>query len=499
MRRATKLIFDPEVERRLEQVARAAGDVLIVGPTGSGKSEVARRIHELGLRKGHPFILQNCAAIPKELAESTLFGHERGAFTTADRAARGIVAAADRGTLFLDEIGELPLAVQAKLLTLLQDHTYRPVGSVVEKEADFRLIAATNRDLIELCNQGLFREDLYHRINVLSVALPSLRESPQRAQQIAVAELERLAMPEALGAQALAAVNRLSRHPMAWPGNVRELLSFLRRCVLGVAQEERRLAEEWARWRRSDGTGRLTPFAPTVSPSLGERDRYAGLLHQLAEHGARPKTAVSREVSLELSSRLLDAFPEALALDEVQVILGVRDRRTLSTNVALLENRGLVRRVSGGLVAMWPPATSTLLGRHQGEWIPAGPGTILSLVHGDRVRIELTAKCAGTLGVVIVTHRPTGLSSPDTILEGKELQASKTMPIEVELDGDCGLEQILVHVGPPAARGGKLVEATRAEGIMPDSQALERGRRMVLERWHEGWLTEHLVFHSCGE
>jgi len=499
MARRINLDLEPEVEHRIQQLAGVDEDVLVAGPTGSGKTAVARRIHELSARRAEPFIAQNCGAIPGELAESTLFGHERGAFTTALQAARGIVAAADGGTLFLDEIGELSLAVQAKLLTLLQDRVYRPLGSVKDRPARFRLITATNRDLLERCNQGLFREDLYHRINVLSITLRPLREAPEQALRIAAEEMKQSNMPQERGAQVLSMVKRLTRHPAAWPGNVRELLTFVRRCIINVEEEEHRILAEWARWRRSESTERLTAFAPSVSPSLADRERYAGMIHELAGRGVRPKAAVSRKVSLELASRLLDAFPEPLSLDDVQTILGARDRRTLNANVELLVKHGLVQRSSGGIVASWPPATSTVFALYQGEWIPAGPGVILSFAHGERVRIELTSKLAGTLGVMLVTHGSGGSSAPAVIVEGKVLLALKRTAIEIKLDGAGGLEQLLLHVAPPGRRGGSLVEPMLAEGIMPDSTALEHGRRMVLDRWHEGWLAEHLVFHTQGK
>lgn len=499
MAHATNLDFEPEVEQRIQQVADLEADVLITGPSGSGKSAVARRIHELSASRNRPFVPQNCGAIPGELAESTLFGHELGAFTGAHRSATGIVEAAKAGTLFLDEIGELPLAVQAKLLTLLQDRTYRSVGSTTLRSASFRLIAATNRDLLERCNQGLFREDLYHRINVLSITLRPLSDAPEKAQRIAAEEVKRLKMPPERAAQVLSAVKRLAVHPAAWPGNVRELLTFVQRCLLDVEEEERRILGEWARWRRPGETGRLTAFPPSVSRSLADRERYAGMIHGLAAGGARPKAAVSGRGSLELASRLLDVFPEPLPLDAVQAALGARDPRTLRANVDLLVKAGLVQRSHDGIVASWPPATSSVFGRHRGEWVPAGPGAILSLAHGDRVRIEITSKQAARLGVVLITHGLEGSSSPAVIAEGKELLPSKTTTMEIELDGAGGLEQILLHVGPKASRGGRLVESTHADALMPDSTALEQGRRMVLDRWHEGWLAEHLIFHEYGK
>jgi MoxR-like ATPase len=496
MERGTKLVLDPRIEQKIRQVAGLPGDVLITGATGTGKSRVARWIHELGAERKGPFVPQNCAAIPKELADRELFGHVRGAFTNANRDAPGIVAAANGGTLFLDEIGELPLGVQAKLLTLLQDRRYRPLGSVEERSAKFRLLAATNRDLVELCNQGLFREDLYYRINEFSLELPALRETPALALQIARRELEEMSLPEVHRAQALAAVGRLSQLPAAWPGNVRELLTYLKRCLLDVEEQERVLVDEWTRRRRSDATVSLVPFVPPRGASIADRERYAGLLQQGAGQGTRPKAVGSREVSLALASRLLDVLPRALPMDEVQAILGVRDRRSVDNNLAFIEERGLVRSTGDGIVAVWPPATSTLFEQREGEWIPVGEGTIVALSHGDRVHISLTTKCAGTLGVAIVTHGPNGPSAPRFLCEGRELRPSKPVELDVLFDRGSGLEQILLHVGPPAARGGQLVEPLLAEAVIPDSEALELGRRSVLGHLREGWMHEHLVFHS---
>ncbi|WP_437596872.1 sigma 54-interacting transcriptional regulator [Sorangium sp. So ce590] len=496
----TKLDLDPEVERRTLQLAGMDDDVLITGPSGSGKSALAQWIHAQSARRGKRFVVQNCGAIPKGLEESTLFGHERGAFTHAHQAADGIVRAADGGTLFLDEIGELPLAVQVKLLTLLQEHSYRRVGSVDDLHASFRLIAATNRDLLELCNQGRFREDLYHRINVLPIALRPLRDAPERAMRIATEIVKTSTMSPERAAHVLSAVQRLARHLAAWPGNIRELGTFVKRCQLDeVKDAERWILAEWARRRTSESAERLTAFTPSVSPSLADRKRYAGMIHELAGRGARPKAAVSRKGSLELASRLLDVYPEPLSLDEVQAVLGARDRRTLDGNVDLLERHGLIEKIAHGIVALWPPATSAVFGRHQGVWRPAGSGEILSLASGDRVRIELTSKCAGTLGVLLVTHGSGGSQVPTVLVEGKELLASKPTALEIELDDVGGIEQFLLHVGPSARRGGSLVEPMLDEAIMPDSAALERGRRMVLDQWGEGWLAEHLVFHMQGK
>src|SRR5262249_32871128 len=151
---------------------------------------------------------------------------------------------------------------------------------------------------------------------------------------------------------------------------------------------------------------------------------------QAAGHGARPKAVGTREVSLALASRLLEVLPHALPMSEVQVVLGVRDRRSVDANLASLEERGLVRSTGDGVVAVWPPASSTLFELRDGEWIPVGEGTIVSVAHGERIRIKLTSRCAGTLGVALVTHGPLGPSEPDVILVGQELRASR--PVEFE-------------------------------------------------------------------
>lgn len=498
MAHTTTLELEPETEQRIQRLASVDVDVLVTGPTGTGKSAAARRIHELSARRDKPFVIQDCGTIPGDLAESLLFGHQRGSFTNAYQATTGVVAEADGGTLFLDEIGELTLAVQAKLLVLLQDRVYRPLGSVTNRASSFRLIAATNRDLLDRCNQGLFRADLYHRINGLAMTLRPLRDAPEVAYRIAAATVKRCHLSAEHGVQVMSAVERLTRHPAAWPGNIRELIGFVQRCTLGVDDEEPRIQAEWARWRTQAGTERLATLSPSVSPSLAERQRYAGLIHELAGHGTRPKVAFSRKGSLELASRLLDVFPEPLSLNDVQAVLGARDARTVKANVDHLVKHGLVEEFNGGIAASWPPATSTLLGFHQGHWAPVGLGTILSLAHGDHVRIELKSRRVATLGIMLVTHRPGCPSAPAVIAEGKELPASKPRTIEIKLDGAAGLEQILVHIAPSGRRGGSIVEPMLTEGIMPDSAALEQGRRAALDRWHEGWLAEHLVFHAPG-
>ena len=180
-----------ELFRRVRKVAQTNSTVLINGESGTGKELVARGIHDLSNREGQEMISVNCAAIPENLIESELFGHEKGAFTGATATRTGLVEAANGGTLFLDEIGELPLEAQARLLRVLQENEIRKVGSVQSRKVDVRLVAATHRDLKQLVEDGLFREDLFYRINVMTLLIPPLRERGSDVLELADAILQR--------------------------------------------------------------------------------------------------------------------------------------------------------------------------------------------------------------------------------------------------------------------------------------------------------------------
>ena len=214
----------------VRKAARSDANILVVGESGTGKELIARAVHANSPRATQAFVPVDCASLPEPLLESELFGHERGAFTGAVKAKRGLVEVADRGTLFLDEIGELPLTLQAKLLRALQERQLRHVGGTAQIDVDVRVVSATNRDLREAVTKGQFREELYYRVNVIAIPLPPLRERAGDLKLLAHAFLKRYGGERVTGLDD-AALQALEAY--AWPGNVRELQNVIERaCAL---------------------------------------------------------------------------------------------------------------------------------------------------------------------------------------------------------------------------------------------------------------------------
>jgi DNA-binding NtrC family response regulator len=205
--------------------------VMITGESGTGKTTLARMIHQSGPRSAMPFVSLSCAALPRDLLESELFGHERGAFTGAVSSRPGSIEMAQGGTLFLDEIGDMPLELQPKLLTFLQDKMVRRVGGKVSKEVDVRIISATHQDLETMCAEKCFRQDLFFRLNVLPIKMPALRERRDDIQVLAESCLERIASKRKSHKWELSndALQILRKH--SWPGNIRELENLLERAT----------------------------------------------------------------------------------------------------------------------------------------------------------------------------------------------------------------------------------------------------------------------------
>lgn len=227
-----------EVFSVVRKVATTEASVLVVGESGTGKELVARAIHRLSNRGKGPFVVINCGAIPENLLESELFGHEKGSFTGAHIQRKGRIESANGGTLFLDEIGELPLSLQVKLLRFLQEQKIERIGGRVEIPVDSRVIAATNRNLQESMKEGMFREDLFYRLGVVTVSLPPLRDRKGDIQLLATAFLQRFADENRRKINGFTKPAFQALEDYTWPGNIRELENRIKRAVIMAASNK---------------------------------------------------------------------------------------------------------------------------------------------------------------------------------------------------------------------------------------------------------------------
>ncbi|MBA3461619.1 MAG: sigma 54-interacting transcriptional regulator [Deltaproteobacteria bacterium] len=297
---------------RAALVARHATTVLITGESGTGKEVLAREIHRRSPRAHRPMLHVNCGAIPEALVESELFGHERGAFTGADRSHAGLFERAHRSTLLLDEVGELPPSAQAKLLRVLQERKIRRIGGEHELDVDVRLIAATNRSLAAMVEAGTFREDLFYRLDVFSIGLPPLR---QRRGDVAAlvasltAELaRRLRVEQPLVTRA--DLKRLEAHD--WPGNVRELQNVLETAMILGGGDGLELPDDFPR-RRSSGAAPAGPrFSAAIRAAIEEslretRGKIYGADGAAARLGLKPGTLQSKMRKLGIDRALFTA------------------------------------------------------------------------------------------------------------------------------------------------------------------------------------------------
>ena len=297
----------PAMKRLIAQMGRAAAvdsPVLIRGESGTGKELVARALHRSGPRRGSPFVPVNCSAIPENLLESLLFGHRRGAFTDAREDRPGLFQVADGGTLFLDEIGDMPSALQAKLLRTLQDSAIQPLGASTPAHVDVRVVAATHRDLEAMCETGRFRQDLYYRLNVIPLVIPPLRDRPEDLVPLIANVLAR--QGARLGRPNLTlsreAIDLLRRH--RWPGNVRELENAIERAVVFC-----------------DGD----VIGPEVLP-----DTLRSPVHPPSEHEVRALSEVEREKTIRALKSVKGNKAAAARL------LGL-DRKTLYRKIELYD------------------------------------------------------------------------------------------------------------------------------------------------------------------
>jgi transcriptional regulator with GAF, ATPase, and Fis domain len=307
----------------VKRVAPTDSTVLVLGETGSGKELIAHAIHNLSARCGRPFVKLNCAAIPFDLLESELFGHEKGAFTGAVSQKIGRFEMADRGTLFLDEIGDIPLALQPKLLRVLQEKEFERLGSGRTHQIDVRLIAATHRDLTEMVGRREFRSDLYYRLNVFPVLVPPLRERREDIQPLVshFVEVFSQRMGKHIDQIPQATMNALIAY--SWPGNVRELQNLIERAVIrsdnGVLPNPLPRSQEDAHSAIiSEGTFMDSQRALILQTIEGTGGVIGGPLGAAARLGLKRTTLVTKMKKLGIyhprRRRLMDEFNECSEL-----------------------------------------------------------------------------------------------------------------------------------------------------------------------------------------
>jgi two-component system response regulator HydG len=299
-----------DVKAQIEAVAQSQGNVLVMGESGTGKEVVARAVHDLSPRSGEAFLAVNCAALSESLLESELFGHERGAFTGADRLRKGRFELADRGTLLLDEVSEVSPHIQAKLLRVLQERAFERVGSSLTIGVDVRVVATSNRDLERSIEAGDFRGDLYYRLNVLPIHLPPLRERARDVRPLAEHFVGACCAREGRGAMAWSDEAIGAMESYAWPGNVRELQNICERAVVisvarGAARIEASLVEPWLRGGvpgdRSPAFERaeIKPGGVAVPVSNGDVNGPGGGVASACTGGIRPLCEIERETIVQ--------------------------------------------------------------------------------------------------------------------------------------------------------------------------------------------------------
>ncbi len=272
------------VRERVQKIARSMAPVLVRGESGTGKELVAQAVHACSHRASGPFVAVNCGAIPEQLLEAEFFGARKGAYTGSMQDREGYFQAANGGTLFLDEIGDLPLAMQAKLLRAIQERSVRALGGTQEEPVDTRIVSATHHDLAALVAKGLFRQDLYYRLNVIEITLPALRERRGDIPQLAQALLARIAAdtgqaPRAVSASMLVA---LQRYDLL--GNVRELENILHRALALSEGDELELEDQDMRVTRADGTGSYAAAMDGLATGATAASAPAGVPSDLQSH-----------------------------------------------------------------------------------------------------------------------------------------------------------------------------------------------------------------------
>jgi len=287
-----------KVRALTEKLARGQAPVYIHGESGTGKELVARLIHELGPRTAGPFVAVNCGAIPEALMESEFFGHKKGSFTGAVADKDGLFKAADGGTLFLDEVGDLPLHMQVKLLRAIQEKSVRPVGSQAEVKVDVRILSATHKDLSDLVREGKFRQDLFYRLSVIELSVPSLRERPEDIPVLAEHLCARLAANLGIATPKLSADALTALSQYDFPGNVRELENILERAMT-LCDGQEISAGDMQLPMRNRGPDRLTKAdsGPSGEETL---DEYLARIEEVAIRDALARTNQNKTAAAKL-------------------------------------------------------------------------------------------------------------------------------------------------------------------------------------------------------
>jgi two-component system response regulator PilR (NtrC family) len=260
-----------ELRETIGKLARSQAPIYISGESGSGKELVARLIHMQGPRSEGPFVPVNCGAIPTELVESEFFGHRKGSFTGATSDKAGLFQAANEGTLFLDEVADLPVHMQVKLLRAIQEKAVRPVGAQKEVPVDVRILSATHKDMTHLVREGVFREDLYYRINVIQLPVPSLRERPEDIPELARFILERISRQQGVECATLTPEAEAALKQYRFPGNVRELENILERAV--ALNEGGVIRGDDLRLPEGDAVPQVGPLADATETTPGGNER----------------------------------------------------------------------------------------------------------------------------------------------------------------------------------------------------------------------------------
>ena len=295
---------------QLDRVIDTRATVCIEGETGTGKELIASAVHHQSQRRDKMFVAQNCAALPENLLESELFGHKRGAFTSADSDKKGLFEIADGGTLFLDEMGEMPLTLQAKLLRVLQDGTIRPVGATSEKQVDVRILCATNRDLSAEVEKGRFRQDLYYRIRVIPITLPPLRDRREDIPALAAHFLKRYADEYRVELPGFTQDALDALQSYNWPGNIRELENEVQRLVIQAEPGHwLEITDLSPRLRKIEGTvTRVAPQKGTLKEMMDQVERWL-ITEALRDHGGnKTKTAATLGITREGLHKKLSKF-----------------------------------------------------------------------------------------------------------------------------------------------------------------------------------------------